>query len=206
MGQTLSLGNQNPHELVGTVSGGRSCFSIFTSYSVNSSIFPPLKAGIIIENTTKLSHQHSQEGFSLFIFSCFRCWFCLCVCSIDFNEMRVRFKFLKNILQDTTYSSNEVSNKCTLYQVLPVKIEGKIYLKIRSKNFPQSLGFHFRPRFYEPALTLPPRLLGFWLRNEDVVLMRVTTWACDCPLRGSWLLSGLRAALHVDGHRYIFLG
>ena len=51
------------------------------------------------------------------------------MCSINFSELRVRFKFLKDILQDTIYSSNEASNKCILYQVLPFKNQGKIYLK-----------------------------------------------------------------------------
>ena len=129
MGQTLSLGNQNPHELVGTVSGGRSPSSIFMSYSSNSSIFSQTKGCRYYWNTTKSSHQYSQEGFSLSIFSCFLCLFCFCVCSINFSEIGVRFKFLKDILQDAIYSSNEASNKCILYQLLPFKNWGKIYFK-----------------------------------------------------------------------------
>ena len=129
MGQTLSLGNQNPHELVGTVSGGRSRSSIFMSYSSNSSIFSQTKGCRYYWNTTKSSHQYSQEGFSLSIFSCFLCLFCFCVCSINFSEIGVRFKFLKDILQDSIYRSNEASNKCILYQLFPFKNWGKIYFK-----------------------------------------------------------------------------
>ena len=129
MGQTLSLGNQNPHELVGTVSGGSSCSSIFMSYSSNSSIFSQTKGCRYYWNTTKSSHQYSQEGFSLSVFSCFLCLFCFCVCSINFSEIGVRLKFLKDNLQDVIYSSNEASNKCILYQLLPLKNRGKIYFK-----------------------------------------------------------------------------
>lgn len=138
----MSLGDENPQELVGTVSGGKSYSSIFMSHIINSSTFSLAKGWHYYWKP----HKVKPPIYAVSIFTLFTRLFYLYVCSIKFNEITRDLDFLKTFSKDITHSSDETSNKCTLYQVLPAKIQGKTHIKMWSKN---SLNhWDFRPRFW----------------------------------------------------------
>lgn len=76
---------------------------------------------------TNIVRKDFHSLFSLVFFAYF-----VFVCSINFSEIGVRLKFLKDNLRMLFTAQMKPPNKCILYQLLPFKNRGKYTLKIWS--------------------------------------------------------------------------